>query len=86
VIASWREVLGPAAWVGSREQAVAAGWFGPVAPAHLARVGDVVAVCRDAYAVVASRSEPELTGKLVAYHGADTAAEMAVPLLVVRPG
>src|SRR5690606_35383984 len=36
VCATWREVLGPAAWVGTREEAVADGWFGPVSEAHLA--------------------------------------------------
>ncbi len=44
----------------------------------------MVVVCRDTYAVVATRSEPPMASRLVAYHGADTAAEMTVPLLVVR--
>ena len=30
VLAAWREVLGHRAWVASREEAVADGWFGPV--------------------------------------------------------
>jgi Type I phosphodiesterase / nucleotide pyrophosphatase len=84
VIATWREVLGDAAWVVSRDEAVAAGWFGPVAEAHLARVGDVVAVCHERYAVLATKTEPPLVSSLVAYHGSYTAAEMLVPLLVVR--
>ncbi|RBI97880.1 hypothetical protein DRA43_27575 [Micromonospora provocatoris] len=83
-MAAWTEVLGPAAQVLTRAEAVATGWFGPVPEAHLARIGDVVVVCRDTYAVVATRSEPPMASRLVAYHGADTAAEMTVPLLVVR--
>ncbi|MFI7074062.1 alkaline phosphatase family protein [Micromonospora sediminicola] len=84
VVATWTGVLGGAADVLTRAEAVATGWFGPVPEAHLGRIGDVVVVCRDTYAVVATRSEPPVVSRLVAYHGADTAAEMTVPLLVVR--
>lgn len=84
VVAAWSAVLGPAAWVATRAEAVATGWFGPVPEEHLARIGDVVVVCRDTYAVLATRSEPPMASRLVAYHGSDTAAEMTVPLLVLR--
>ncbi|MBM7079990.1 alkaline phosphatase family protein [Micromonospora humida] len=84
VVATWSAVLGPAARVCTRAEMVAEGWFGPVAEEHLSRVGDVVVTCRDTYAVLATRSEPPAVSRLVAYHGADTAAEMTVPLLVVR--
>ncbi|MEU6076898.1 nucleotide pyrophosphatase/phosphodiesterase family protein [Micromonospora sp. NPDC047074] len=84
VVAAWSAVLGDAARVRTREEVVAAGWFGPVAEEHLLRVGDVVVVCNATYAVTASRSEPPVVSRLVAYHGADTAAEMTIPLLVVR--
>lgn len=84
VVAAWRAVLGEAAWVATRAEAVAAGWFGPVPREHLARVGDVVVVCHDSYAVLATRTDPPFEAKLVAYHGSYTAAEMTVPLLVVR--
>lgn len=84
VVAAWSAVLGAAAWVTTRAEAVATGWFGPVPEEHLARIGDVVVVCRDTYGVLATRSEPPMASRLVAYHGADTAAEMTVPLLVLR--
>ncbi|TDC30554.1 nucleotide pyrophosphatase/phosphodiesterase family protein [Micromonospora sp. KC213] len=84
VRAAWAAVLGPAARVQTREEAVAAGRFGPVSPDHLGRVGDLVVTCAGTYALLASRSEPPAVSRLVAYHGADTAAEMTVPLLVVR--
>jgi hypothetical protein len=86
VIAAWKSVLGSAAWIGTRDEAVAAGWYGPVAPEHLPRIGDVVAVCEDDYAVLASASEPSTIASLVAFHGSYTPVEMAVPLLVVRGG
>ncbi|MET8906999.1 nucleotide pyrophosphatase/phosphodiesterase family protein [Micromonospora sp. NPDC004551] len=84
VVAAWSAVLDGAARVLTREEAVATGWFGPVPEEHLGRIGDVVVVCRDTYAVVATRSEKPIVSRLVAYHGADTAAEMTIPLLVVR--
>ncbi|WP_326556756.1 alkaline phosphatase family protein [Micromonospora sp. NBC_01796] len=85
VLAAWTEVLGPAAWVAPRAEAVAAGWFGPVPEAHLARIGDVVVCCRDSYAVLATRTDAPIEANLVAYHGSWTAAEMTIPLLLARP-
>lgn len=84
VLATWRGVLGDAAWVVSRDEAVADGWFGPVAEAHLRRVGDVVAACREDYVVLASAVEPAQVGRNVAFHGSATAAEMMIPLLTYR--
>lgn len=83
VIAAWRAVLGDGAWVAPREEAVAAGWFGPVPEAHLARIGDVVVACHERNVVVATRSEPAFVARMVAFHGSYTAAEMRVPLFVV---
>ena len=84
VVAAGSAVLGDAARVMERAEAVATGWFGPVPEEHLRRIGDVVVVCRGTYAVVATRSEKPIESRLVAYHGSDTAAEMTIPLLVVR--
>ncbi|MDG4840655.1 alkaline phosphatase family protein [Micromonospora sp. WMMD967] len=84
VVAAWSEVLGDAARVRTRDEAVATGWFGPVPEEHLGRIGDVVVTCNDTYAVMASRTERPMASKLVAYHGSDTAVELTVPLLVVR--
>ncbi|HZN17891.1 MAG TPA: nucleotide pyrophosphatase/phosphodiesterase family protein [Micromonosporaceae bacterium] len=84
VVAAWRGVLGDAAWVAHRAEAVADGWFGPVPERHLERVGDVVVACHDRYAVLATRTEPVMVAQLVAYHGSYTATEMVIPLLVVR--
>ena len=84
MIAAWSEVLGAQAWMATRAEAVAAGWFGPVPEAHLARIGDVVACCRESYVVLASRTDAPIEAKLVAYHGSWTATEMTIPLLVTR--
>ncbi|MFF5178398.1 alkaline phosphatase family protein [Micromonospora sp. NPDC000316] len=84
VVAAWSEVLGAAARVHTRDEVVAGGWFGPVPEDHLGRIGDVVVTCNDTYAVMATRTERPMASRLVAYHGSDTAAELTVPLLVVR--
>jgi hypothetical protein len=83
VLAVWREILGPAADVLSREQAVDTGLFGAVRNEHLARIGDVVVICRGDTVVLASAHEPEMVSKLVAFHGSLTPVETAIPLLTV---
>jgi hypothetical protein len=83
VLAAWRGVLGPAARVLSRAEAVADGWFGQVRPEHLGRIGDVVVICRDRYAVLTARDR-DTVGRLIAFHGGDTAVETAIPLVVHR--
>lgn len=86
VVAAWRAVLGERADVVTREEAVDAGWFGPVPGEHLARIGDVVVVCRGRTVVLASGHEPESVSRLVAFHGSTTPEETAIPLLVLRGG
>jgi hypothetical protein len=81
VHATWSEVLDGRAQVYSREQAVATGIFGPVSPAHRARIGDVVVVCTGDAAVLATAHEPPEMARLIGFHGAATAAEMAIPLI-----
>jgi hypothetical protein len=84
VLAAWRAVLGSAASVVPREEAVASGWFGPVPEEHLARIGDVVVVCHDRTVVLATGYEPDIVATLVAYHGSTTPVETAIPLIVIR--
>ncbi|MEE6176440.1 alkaline phosphatase family protein [Mycobacterium sp. 050134] len=83
VRSAWREVMGGAAEVYGRDEAVATGMFGPVAPANLARIGDVVVVCNGDAAVLATGHEPPETARLIGFHGASTPAEMAIPLIVL---
>lgn len=85
VRAAWGELLDGSATVYGREEAVATGMFGTVAPHHLERLGDVVVVCSGDAAVLASAHEPPETSRLVGFHGGATAAEMAIPLIVFGP-
>lgn len=85
VRAAWGELLDGSATVYGREEAVATGMFGTVAPHHLERLGDVVVVCSGDAAVLASAHEPPETSRLIGFHGGATAAEMAIPLIVFGP-
>jgi hypothetical protein len=84
VLRTWREVLGDRAWVASREQAIADGWFGPVDGAFKARIGDVVVAPSGPSAIVATRAEPRESA-LVGMHGSLTQADQLVPLLAIAP-
>jgi hypothetical protein len=82
VLAAWRELAGHAAWIGTREEAVDTGWYGPIADGHRQRLGDVVVVCRDDWSIQATAHEPPSIAKLVGLHGGRTRLEMEIPLLV----
>jgi hypothetical protein len=82
VVENWRGVLGERAWVVTREQAVADGWFGPVDERFAGRIGDVIAAPAGPYAIVASKAEPHESA-LVGLHGSLTQADQLVPLLTV---
>lgn len=77
----WREELGERAWVVEREELVATGLLGPVAPERAAAIGDVVAVMTGRHAVVDSRTQPARSLALVGMHGALTPDEVEVPLV-----
>jgi hypothetical protein len=84
VLAAWRDVLGDRALVASRDELIEGGWFGPVLPQHIARIGDVVVVCHGETVVLATDHEPTAVANLVAFHGAITPEETAVPLITFR--
>jgi Type I phosphodiesterase / nucleotide pyrophosphatase len=84
VAAAWRSVLGDRADVLVRDEAVATGMFGPVSAGHLARIGDLVVVCRDDAVVLATDREPPQIAALIGFHGAATPAETAIPLISLR--
>ncbi|OLR92132.1 alkaline phosphatase family protein [Actinokineospora bangkokensis] len=84
VRAAWEGELGGRAWVRSRAEAVAAGWFGPRVADHvLPRVGDLVVAARGGLVLTRGSTEPVLSA-LLGQHGSLTPAEQLVPLLVHR--
>jgi Type I phosphodiesterase / nucleotide pyrophosphatase len=83
VAARWRDELGDDAVVRTRDDAVDAGWFGPVDPRVRPVVGDVVVAMTGAATVVDSRTQTPASIALRGVHGSLTAREMLVPLLVL---
>jgi len=84
VLATWRARLGDRAWVLPRDEAIAAGWFGPrVTDAVRPRIGDVVAAARGDTVLLRRAAEPLESG-FVGHHGSLTPAEQRVPLLLGR--
>ncbi|MBI2244397.1 MAG: alkaline phosphatase family protein [Nocardioides sp.] len=81
VVATWTEVLGERAEVMTRETAIARGWFGPVSPSVLPRLGDVIVACRGDLAILSTSAFP-YEAKLVGLHGSLTAEEMLIPILL----
>lgn len=78
----WRSVLGERCWVAARDEAVEAGWFGPVVTdAVRPRIGDVVVAARGRSGVLRRQAEP-LESSLRGQHGSLTTAEQTVPLVL----
>jgi hypothetical protein len=78
----WRESEADRAWVATRDEAIAAGWFGEVDDAVRARIGDVLIAARKRIAYYDGRSPQSLRGRgMVGQHGSLSAEESRVPLL-----
>jgi type I phosphodiesterase/nucleotide pyrophosphatase len=82
VQAAWQELFGESARVLTRAEMIDDGWYGPVPPAHLDRIGDLVVVCLGRAVALATGWEPPSVARMVAFHGGVTATEMTVPLLL----
>ncbi len=80
VLAIWRETLAGSAWVVGKDEAIDAGWFGPVDNRVADRIGDVIAAARGTSAVVATVAEPRESA-LIGMHGSLAASDQRVPLL-----
>jgi hypothetical protein len=76
------EALGDRAWVYTRDQAIDAGWFGPVDNRVRPRLGDVLVAGIGSFALVDSRTATPHVLRLIGQHGSLTADEQLVPLLV----
>jgi hypothetical protein len=81
VLATWRGLIGDRAWILSGNDAIAAGLFGPVVtPTARQRIGDIVVIARDGFAVL-QRTRESLFSNLIGHHGSLTDLELLVPLL-----
>lgn len=77
----WSQAYGDQAWVLSREEAVAEGWFGSVEDRVLPRIGDVLVAAHADIAFFHTDRTGTDTLKMVGQHGSLTEAERRVPLL-----
>lgn len=80
VVERWRAAEGDRAWVVTRDEAIAAGWFGTVAPAVRARLGDVIVAARAAIAYYDARTATPSALAMVGQHGSFSDDERRVPL------
>lgn len=84
VLAAWREACGPLAHVVTRDDAIAAGWFGPTITETVhARIGDVVVSARAPQVGWVHRDRDLFGGRVPGMHGALTPEEIEVPALVI---
>ncbi len=75
----WSDRLGELAWIRTRDQAIAEGWFGCVDAAVAERYGHVVVAMRNDWAIM-TRTQPREMD-VIGMHGSLSPAEMLVPLL-----
>src|SRR6201995_3680341 len=80
VLAAWREVLGSRAWGAAREEAIKENGCGPVDPAMIARIGDVIAAPAGNWGIVTTEAEPRESA-LIGMHGSLVPADQLIPLL-----
>jgi hypothetical protein len=77
---AWREAEGARAWIATRDEAIAAGWFGEVRDEVRPRIGDLLVAARKGIAYYDSRTRGTGHG-MVGHHGSWSPEEMRVPLL-----
>jgi len=82
VAATWAETLGERAWVLSREAMVDMGLVGDVEPDYADRLGDVLVVARDRFALCSDQVDA-VVSSLRGQHGSLSPEEMDIPLLVL---
>lgn len=79
----WHAAFGTRAWVLTREQAVAQGYFGSVADDVLPRIGHLIVLAREGIALLDGRRVQPAAFEVVGQHGSLTRAEREIPLLTV---
>lgn len=81
LLGRWRDAESHRSWVLSRDEAIAAGLFGPVAAEVRDRIGDVLVAARAAIAYYDDRVEDKASQRMIGQHGSLTDDERIVPLI-----
>ncbi|WP_449277374.1 alkaline phosphatase family protein [Leucobacter sp. GX24907] len=79
--ARWSQREGKRAWVGTREEAVANGWFGPTSPEVAERIGHIIIAARKRVAYYCSTDDPR-SREMIGQHGSLGEDERGVPLIL----
>jgi len=77
----WRAAEGHRAWVLSRDEAIEAGLYGPVADEVRPRIGDILVAARAGIAYYDSREPNRRAEAMIGQHGSLTDEETRVPLI-----
>jgi Type I phosphodiesterase / nucleotide pyrophosphatase len=77
----WRDSEGGRSWVATRAEAIAADWFGDVAPEVEPRIGDLLVAARKNVAYYDGRTATEHSLAMIGQHGSWSPAELQVPLV-----
>jgi hypothetical protein len=81
LIERWRVSESDRAWVATREEAIAADWFGEVSPEAEPRIGDLLVAARKNIAYYDGRTATARGRAMIGQHGSWSPAEVQVPLL-----
>nr|WP_245324401.1 nucleotide pyrophosphatase/phosphodiesterase family protein [Nesterenkonia lacusekhoensis] len=78
---TWQRAFGDQAWVVQKQEALDAGWFGPVEDRVLSRIGDVLVAVHGPIALFHTAESGKAPLSMVGQHGSLTDAERKIPLL-----
>jgi len=81
VLDSWRTHESSRSWIATRDEAIAAGWFGDVRADVAPRIGDVLVAARKDVAYYDSREIKLGAHGMIGQHGSWSPAEVKIPLL-----
>lgn len=81
LLAAWIDAEGSRAWVASKEEMIASGWYGEVTEVAAARMGDIFVAARKAIAYYDDRDPAKSGQAMIGQHGSLTPEELHVPLI-----
>jgi hypothetical protein len=81
LIERWLAAESERAWVATRSDAIAAGWFGEVSPEVEPRIGNLLIAARKNIAYYDGRTATSHGRAMIGQHGSWSPAELQVPLL-----
>jgi len=81
VLDAWRTHESSRSWIATREEAIAAGWFGEVRADVAPRIGDILVAARKDVAYYDSREIRVGAHGMIGQHGSWSPAELKIPIL-----